>query len=90
MGPLPCIIDSREKEEATELPDGQDIKNGQSKFLQTAIKPNLRNEIKAWTKDVGQGQWVAREPNYYLPDPRPLEGDVEDTNEDDDEGNNRK
>ena len=85
-GRCPAIIDTREEEEATELPDGQDIKNGQAKFLQTAIKPNLRNEIKAWTKDVGQGQWVAREPNYIFSDPKPLVGDVAAADEDDDEG----
>ena len=84
MGPLPCVIDTRE-EEIREMPEGQTIKMGQATFLQTAIKPNLRNEVKAWTKDVGQGQWVTREPNYSYPDPRPLEGDLQREDEDDEE-----
>ena len=68
-----------------ELPDGQAIKTGQINFLQSAIKPNLRNEVKAWTKDVGQGQWVVREPNYRFPDPKPLDGDIQQGDADDDE-----
>ena len=80
------MIDTREEgEEFAVLPEGQSIKTGQATFLQGAIKPNIRNEVKAWTKDVGQGQWVAREPNYEFPDPRPLDGDHQDEEEDEDE-----
>ena len=85
MGPIPCVVDTREEVDGIpDLPDGQDIKTGQAAFLQTAIKPNMRNEVKAWTKDVGQGQWVAREPNYRFQDPKPLEGDIQDEGDDDD------
>ena len=70
-----------------EFPDGQDIKKEMSKFLQNAIKPNWRVEINAWVKDVGNTTWAAREPTHTYPDPRPLQGDVvENTEEDNDDG----
>lgn len=79
MGPIPFLIDEREELEQSEVtatcPDGQEIKIQMAKFLQTAIKPNQRNEVKTWSKEVAAGNWVARAPNCTVPDPRPLEGD---------------
>ena len=54
MGYIPFLIDTREdldfKEVSTNCPDGQVIKSGMAKFLQSAIKPNQRNEFKTWSK----------------------------------------
>ena len=58
------------------LPGGQDLKQGIASFLQTGIKPNQRNEIGTWTKEVGVDSWVMRVPNHTWPEPRPLAGDV--------------
>ena len=90
MGPIPFLIDSRDhiefSEVTTMLPDGQAVKEGMSKYFQTATKPNQRNEIGTWTKEVANGSWVARAPNYTWPDPRPLAGDsAEGEGDDDDE-----
>ena len=93
MGPIPFLIDTREDLEASEVsvncPDGQHIKAGMVKFLQTAIKPNQRNEYKTWSKEVSAGNWTARMPNYTWPPTKPLEGNAalnEDDEEEDDAG----
>ena len=93
MGPIPFLIDTREDLEASEVsvncPDGQHIKAGMVKFLQTAIKPNQRNEYKTWSKEVSAGNWTARMPNYTWPPTKPLEGDAalnEGDEEEDDAG----
>ena len=93
MGPIPFLIDTRESLDFSEVgslfPDGQDLKRSMASFLQTGIKPNQRNEIGTWSKELGVGSWVMRAPNHTWPEPRPLAGeatqpgDVED--EDDDE-----
>ena len=79
MGPIPFLVDTREdldfSEVGTLFPDGQLIKNSMAKFLQSGIKPNQRNEIKTWTKELGVGSWVMRAPNHTWPEPRPLAGD---------------
>ena len=89
MGPIPFFIDSREDIEYSEVgtlfPDGQAVKQSMAKFIQSATKPNQRNEIGTWTKEVAAGSWVARAPNYTWPDPRPLAGDTTQTGEDDDD-----
>ena len=80
LGPIPFLIDMREDLQyevvATSCPEGQTIKQKMARFFQSAIKPNQRNEIKTWTKEVGAGSWVARSPNHTWPDPRPLAGDA--------------
>ena len=90
IGPIPFLIDMRDDLEfdvvATHCPDDQTIKKELSKFLQSAIKPNQRNEIKTWTKEVGTGSWVARSPNHTWPDPKPLAGDAPDDEDSDDAG----
>ena len=88
MGPIPFLIDDREELEVSEVsincPDGETIKAGMAQYLETAIKPNQRNEVKTWSKEVSVGNWVARAPNYTVPNPKPLEGDQpgEDSEED--------
>ena len=79
MGPIPFLVDTREDLDFTEVgnlfPDGQVIKHSMAKFLQSGIKPNQRNEIKTWNKEIGVGSWVMRAPNHTWPEPRPLAGD---------------
>ena len=98
MGPIPFLIDTREDLDPSEvvslLPDGQSIKLGMAKFLQSGIKPNQRNEIKTWTKEHAVGSWVARAPNHTWPLPLPLAGDAggdgdEDEDEEDDAGQHK-
>ena len=90
MGPILFLVDMREdldfSEVAVSCPDGQAIKSGMSKFLQTAIKPNQRNEIKTWSKEVSAASWIARSPNYSWPNPKPLAGDEDDDDDDGDAG----
>ena len=91
MGPIPFLIDQREGLDFDQIgvsfPDGESLKKGMSNFLQSSIKPNQRNEISTWTKEVAVGNWVARSPNYTWPDPKPLEGDKNsEVEEDDDAG----
>ena len=89
MGPIPFLIDTREDLDPSEvgslLPEGQSIKLGMAKFLQSGIKPNQRNEIKTWAKEHAVGSWVARAPNHTWPLPLPLAGDVSGDDEDQDE-----
>ena len=89
MGPIPFIIDDRDDldfgEVGTNCPEGQSIKVQMAKYLQSAVKPNQRNEVKTWSKEMGVGNWVARSPNYTVPDPKPLAGDNDEEQEDDDE-----
>ena len=89
MGPIPFIIDTRddaqESEVATNCPDGQEIKIGLAKFLQSSIKPNQRNEVTTWTREHSAGSWIARQPNYTVPEPRPLEGDMDTDHDDNDD-----
>ena len=89
MGPIPFIIDTREDieedEVATNCPDGQSLKKGLATFLRSSIKPNQRNEVTTWTREVSAGSWIARQPNYLVPNPRPLEGDMVNNEEDEDE-----
>ena len=90
MGPIPFLIDDRVEldfsEVGTNCPDSQTIKTQMAKFLQTVIKPNQRNEVKTWTKEVAAGSWVARAPNHIVPDPKPLAGNVVNEDEEDDSG----
>ena len=89
IGPIPFLIDTRPdfdfSEVAVRCPDGQTIKKGMAKFLQSAIKPNQRNEIKTWQKEHGVGSWVARAPNYTWPNPKPLAGEDADADDEDDD-----
>ena len=94
MGPIPFLIDTRPGLDFSEVgvlcPDGQTIKKGMATFLQSAIKPNQRNEIKTWQKELGVGSWVARAPNYTWPNPKPLagedaDGDASEDGDDDDD-----
>ena len=89
MGPIPFLIDSRDSiefsEAGTMLPDGQAVKEGMSRYFQTATKPNQRNERGTWTNEVAKGSWVARAPNYTWPDPRPLAGDTAEGDDDEDD-----
>lgn len=89
MGPIPFLIDDREhldfSEVGTNCPDGQTIKNQMATFLQQAMKPNQRNEVGTWTKEVGAGNWVVRPPAYTVPNPKPLAGDNGDAEEEEDE-----
>ena len=90
MATIPFLDDDREDldeaEVSTNCPDGQEIKRGLATFLQSSIKPNQRNEVTTWTREVSSGSWIPREPNYKVPDPLPLEGDDandQDNDEDD-------
>ena len=92
MGPIPFLIDTRDDLEFSEVgslfPGGQVIKHSMASFLQTGIKPNQRNEIGTWTKEVGVGSWVMRAPNHTWPAPKPLAGDRTgngDVNDDEDD-----
>ena len=89
MGPIPFIIDDRDDldfgEVGTNCPEGQSIKVQMAKYLQSAVKPNQRNEVKTWSKEMGVGNWVARAPNYTVPDPKPLAGDNDEEQEDDED-----
>ena len=80
------MIDTREdldfSEVSTNCPDGQVIKSGMAKFLQSAIKPNQKNEFKTCSKEVSAGNWIARKSNYTWPDPKPLVNDTADDDED--------
>ena len=91
MGPIPFLIDTREDLEFSEVgslfPEGQNIKLSMAQYMQSAMKPNQRNEIGTWKKEVSAGSWVARAPNYTWPDPRPLAGDTTQPGDDDDEDN---
>ena len=90
MGPIPFLIDDREaldfSEVAINCPDGQTIKTQMAKFLQRAMKPNQRNEVKTWLKEMSAGNWVVRQPAHTVPDPKPLAGDVEELDEEEDAG----
>ena len=81
MGPIPYMIDTRDELDSSEvgssLPDGQVIKESMSKFVKYGIKPNQRNEIKTWTKEMAVGTWVARAPNHTWPNSRDDAGDAE-------------
>ena len=89
MGPIPFLIDMREEldfnEVAISCPDSQTIKAGMARFLQTAIKPNQRNEIKTWLKETAAASWVARAPNHSWPTPKPADGDDGENGGDDDD-----
>ena len=88
MATIPFLIDQREgldpAEVSTNCPEGQKIKEGLAKFLQSSIKPNQRNEVTTWTREVASGSWIARAPNYKVPDPKALAGDLDDDEDDDD------
>ena len=92
MATIPFLDDDRDDLEEAEVsancPDGQEIKRGLATFLQSSIKPNQRNEVTTWTREVSSGSWIPREPNYKVPDPRPLEGedDANDQDNEDDAG----
>ena len=90
MGPIPFLIDDRIDLEfdsvSSTCPDGQTVKTEMSQFLRSAIKPNQRNEVGTWTKEVAAGNWTARAPNYTVPHPKPLAGDVIETEDDDNAG----
>ena len=85
MGPIPFLIDPRtdlnREEVSTNCPSSIDIKRGMVTFLKTAIKPTIRNKYTTWVKDVGQGNWVAREPEFVFPNP----SDTDDAGHDDDD-----
>lgn len=88
---IPFLIDNREDidqaEVSTNCPDGQSIKEGLVQFLKTSIKPNQRNEVTTWTREVAAGAWIARQPNYTVPGTKPLDGeDDEEEDYDDDAG----
>jgi hypothetical protein len=87
---IPFLVDDREDLEQTEVtsncPEGQAIKKGLTKFLQTSIKPNQRNKVTTWTREIAAGSWIPRQPNYTVPDVQPLEGEDEHEETDDDAG----
>ena len=89
MATIPFLIDDREDldqaEVSTNCPDGQPIKEGLVKFLKTSIKPNQRNEVTTWTREVAAGAWIPRQPNYTVPDPKPLDGEDDQEEESDDD-----
>ena len=89
MGPIPFLIDDRDELEFSEVgascPDGQTIKTQMPSFLQQAMKPNQRNEVGTWTKEVSAGNWVVRPPAYTVPNPKPLTGDTGDADEEDED-----
>jgi hypothetical protein len=89
MGPIPFLIDDRQdldfSEVGTSCPDGQTLKLEMAKYLQSAMKPNQKNEVKTWLKEVGAGNWVTRAPAYTVPDPRALEGDHTNNDEEEDD-----
>ena len=89
MATIPFLIDQREEldqaEVGTNCPEGQTIKEGLARFLQSSIKPNQRNEVTTWTREVAAGSWIARAPNYKVPDPKALAGDLEEEEDDDDD-----
>ena len=73
MGPIPFLLEDREdldfSEVGTSGPDGQTLKTQMASFLQQAMKPNQRNEVGTWNKEVCAGNWVVRPPAYTVPNP---------------------
>jgi hypothetical protein len=80
MCPIPFLIDDREELDFTDVgtsfPDGQTIKTQMASFLQQAMKPNRRNEVGTWNKEVSAGNWVVQPPAYTVPNTNPLAGDM--------------
>ena len=76
MGPIPFLMEYSEV--GVTHPDGDTIKKGMSRFLKSGIKPNQRNEIKTWQKEISVGNWVARAPNHTWPDAKTLDADNND------------